>query len=83
MNSELISAIKMLESEKGINAEMLYEAIELAMVSAYKKVREFSDAATLVAHMDRETGDVRCYIVKTVVEDVYDNLLEISVEDAQ
>ena len=83
MNSELITAIKMLESEKGIDAEMLYESVELAMVSAYKKVREFGDAATIVAKMDRETGDVRCYIVKTVVEEVYDNLLEISLEDAR
>ncbi len=83
MNSELITAIKMLEEEKGIDAQMLYESVELAMVSAYKKVRNFGDAATVVAHMDRETGDVRCYIVKTVVEDVYDNLLEISLEDAR
>lgn len=83
MNSELITAIKMLEQEKGINAEMLFESVELAMVSAYKKVRDYGDAATIVAHMDRVTGDVRCYIVKTVVEDVYDNLLEISLEDAR
>lgn len=83
MNSELIAAIKMLEEEKGIDAEMLFESVELAMVSAYRKVRDYGDAATIVAHMDRETGDVRCYIVKTVVEDVYDNLLEISLEDAK
>ncbi len=83
MNSELITAIKMLETEKGIDAEMLFESVELAMVSAYKKVRDYGDAATIVAHMNRETGEVRCYIVKTVVEDVYDNLLEISLEDAR
>ena len=83
MNSELITAIKMLETEKGIDAEMLFESVELAMVSAYKKVRDYGDAATIVAHMDRENGDVRCYIVKKVVEDVYDNLLEISLEDAR
>lgn len=83
MNSELIAAIKMLEEEKGVDAEMLFESVELAMVSAYRKVRDYGDAATIVAHMDRETGDVRCYIVKTVVEDVYDNLLEISLEDAR
>ncbi|MBE7092334.1 MAG: transcription termination/antitermination protein NusA [Clostridiales bacterium] len=83
MNSELITAIKMLEEEKGIDAEMLFESVELAMVSAYRKVRDYGDAATIIAHMDRETGDIRCYIVKTVVEDVYDNLLEISLEDAR
>ena len=83
MNSELITAIKMLEEERGMDAEMLFESVELAMVSAYRKVRDYGDAATVVAHMDRETGDVRLYIVKTVVEDVYDNLLEISLEDAR
>lgn len=83
MNSEVIAAIRMLEEEKGIDAEMLCESIELAMVSAYKKVREYGDAATIVSHMDRETGEIRCFIVKTVMEDVYDNLLEISLEDAR
>ncbi len=83
MNSELITAIKMLEEQKGIDAEMLYESVELAMVSAYRKMRDFCDAATVVARMNRETGDIRCYLVKTVVEDVYDNLLEISLEDAR
>ena len=66
-----------------MDAESLFEAVELAMVSAYKKARPWGDVATIVAHMNRETGEVRCYIVKTVVEDVYDNLLEISLEDAQ
>ena len=82
MNSELITAIKMLEEEKGIEAEMLFESVELAMVSAYRKARDFGDSAVVVCHMDRETGDIRLYLVKTVVEDVYDNLLEISLEDA-
>ena len=67
MNSELITAIKMLEEERGMDAEMLFESVELAMVSAYRKVRDYGDAATVVAHMDRETGDVRLYIVKTVI----------------
>lgn len=83
MNAELIEAIKLLAQEKNMDAEELFEAVELAMVSAYKKVRAWGDAATVVAHMNRETGEIRCYIVKTVVEDVYDNLLEISLEDAQ
>ncbi len=83
MNSELIDAIKMLEAEKGVDAEMLFESVELAMVSAYRKARDFADAATIIARMNRETGEIKCYIVKTVVEDVYDNLLEISLEDAR
>jgi len=83
MNSELITALKMLEKEKGIDAEALIESVEIAMVSAYKKARPFGDAATVQVHMDRTTGALRCYLVKKVVEDVYDNLLEISLEDAR
>ncbi len=82
-SKQLISAIRMLEEEKGIDAEMLFESVELAMVSAYRKEREYCDSATVVAHMDRVTGDIKCYLVKTVVEEVYDNLLEISLEDAR
>ena len=78
MNSkQLISAIKLLEEEKGMDGEMLFESVELAMVSAYRKEREFCDSATVVAHMDRVTGDIKIYLVKTVVDEVYDNLLEI------
>lgn len=83
MKSELITAIRMLEEEKGIDAEMLFESVELAMVSAYRKERDYCDAATVIARMDRETGKISLFLVKTVVEDVYDNLLEISLEDAQ
>ena len=83
MNPEIINAIRLLEEEKGIDAEMLFESVELAMVSAYRKVRDFSDSATIIARMNRETGEIKCFVVKTVVEDVYDNLLEISLEDAQ
>ncbi len=83
MNPEIINAIRLLEEEKGIDAEMLFESVELAMVSAYRKVRDFSDSATIIARMNRETGEIKCFVVKTVVEDVYDNLLEISLEDAR
>ncbi len=84
MNPQLtIDSIKMLVAEKGLDEEMLYETVELAMVAAYRKVRPYGDDATIVAHMDRVTGDVKCYIVKTVVEEIYDNLLEISLEDAR
>ena len=77
MKSELITAIRMLEEEKGIDAEMLFESVELAMVSAYRKERDYCDAATVIARMDRETGKISLFLVKTVVEDVYDNLLRI------
>ena len=81
MNAGLIEALDALEKEKGISAEMLMESIELAMVSAYKKAKGFE--GEIIAHMDRETGDVHIYIVKTVVERLHNLETELSLEEAQ
>ena len=78
MNAGLIEALEALEKEKGISAEMLIESIELAMVSAYKKAKGFE--GEIIARMDRETGDVHIYIVKTVVERLHNLETELSLE---
>lgn len=82
MNSgSLIEAINALEKEKGIDSEMLIESIELAMVSAYKKAKGYD--GEIIARMDRNTGDVSIYIVKTVVERLNNLETELSLEEAQ
>ena len=81
MNIDLIKALEALEKEKGISAEVLIESIELAMVSAYKKAKGYE--GDIVARMDRETGDVQIYIIKTVVERLNNLDSELSVEEAQ
>lgn len=82
MNSgSLIEAINALEKEKGIDSEMLFESIELAMVSAYKKAKGYD--GEIIARMDRNTGDVSIYIVKTVVERLNNLETELSLEEAQ
>ena len=68
MNKELIAALELLEKEKGISKESLFEAIESNLVVAYKN--NFNKADNVVVTMDRETGDFHIYSDRTVVEKV-------------
>lgn len=81
MNSEFIEALDQICKDKGIPKDTMFEAIEAALVSAYKK--NYGTAQNVKVKMDRETGNVKVYAQKTVVENVYNDLFEISLEDAQ
>ncbi|MTI82242.1 MAG: transcription termination/antitermination protein NusA [Firmicutes bacterium] len=81
MNSEFLEALYDLEKEKGISVDVLLEAIEAALLSAYK--RNFGSAQNAKVTIDRETGDFKVFSQKNVVDDVEDNRLEVSLEDAQ
>ncbi|MBP1931530.1 transcription termination factor NusA [Ammoniphilus resinae] len=81
MNVDFIEALNDIEKEKGINKEVLIDAIEAALISGYK--RNFNSAQNVRVDVNRETGQVKVYARKTVVEDVLDSRLEISLEAAQ
>jgi N utilization substance protein A len=81
MNAELIGALEQLESERGIAKEIVLEAIEAALVSAFK--RNFGSAQNVRVHLDRQTGDIAVYALKNVVEEVVDPQLEVSLEEAR
>lgn len=81
MNKELITALELLEKEKGISKESLFEAIESNLVVAYKN--NFNKADNVVVTMDRETGDFHIFSQKKVVEEVNDPVTEISLESAR
>ena len=76
-----LEALEELEKEKGISKESLLETVEQALLAAYKK--HYGDEEKVEVEIDRETGDIGVYEVKTVVDDVYDAALEISLEDAK
>ena len=80
MNAEFIDALNQLEKEKGISKEVLIEAIEAALISGYK--RNFHSAQNVRVDIDRDTGRVRVFARKTVVEEVTDPRFEISLEAA-
>jgi len=80
-SAELIEALNIIEKEKGIDKEIIFEAIETSLVTACKK--NFGTSQNIKVDINRETGDVRVYAQKEIVEDVYDAFLEISLEDAR
>ena len=81
-NAELIKAIKQLEEEKGLGKDVLIEAIEAALLSAYKK--NFGSAAQNIrVELDRETGEQHVFSVRTIVESVSDANAEIPLAEAR
>ncbi|WP_078413208.1 transcription termination factor NusA [Priestia abyssalis] len=81
MSSELLDALDLLEREKGIGKEVIIEAIEAALISAYK--RNFNQAQNVRVDLNLEKGSMRVFARKDVVDEVFDPRLEISVEEAQ
>ncbi len=82
MSKEFITAICELEKEKNISRDIVFEAIDLALVSAYKKNYNTSQNNVAV-NIDRKNGDVRVFIQKEVVENPENLLSEISLDEAQ
>ena len=80
-NKELILALEELEKEKGMDKEYLLEAIETALVTAYK--RNFDSLENVKVEMDRQTGATHLYAIKKVVEKVEDPETEIEIKEAQ
>lgn len=81
MNSEFIDALNDLEKERGIEKEVILEAIEAALISGYK--RNFHSAQNVRVDIDRNNGTVKVYARKTVVDSVNDDRLEISLDRAK
>ncbi|WP_188204755.1 transcription termination factor NusA [Desemzia incerta] len=80
MSKELLNALDDLETEKGISKELVLDALEAALVSAYK--RNYSQAQNVEVEFNHKTGKISVYAVKDVVETVYDSRLEVSLEEA-
>ena len=81
MNTELMEALTILEKEKNISKDVMMDAIENSLISACKN--HFGTSENIKVIMDRETCDYAVYAEKTVVEEVEDPALEISLEDAE
>ncbi|KRN88623.1 transcription termination factor NusA [Ligilactobacillus ceti] len=80
MSKELLRALDALEAEKGVDKEIMIEALQAALVSAYK--RNYDKAQNVEVEFDRKKGNINVYAVKEVVTQVFDPLMEVSLEDA-
>lgn len=81
MNAEFIEALNAIEKERGISKEILFDAVEAALVSAYK--RNYGATGNVRAVVDRDTGESQIFASKSVVEVAQDPYSEISLENAR
>jgi N utilization substance protein A len=81
MRNEFIQAINQVCAERNLSKEVVIEAVEVALVSAYK--RNFGEGQNVVCKIDQQTGDVNLFTIKEVVESVTDADLQIPLTKAQ
>lgn len=81
MSAELILALNQLEKEKGIDKEIIIEAIEAALISAYKK--NFGSSQNVRVTIDRTSGEIKVYAVKRVTTLPENELLDIALDEAR
>lgn len=80
MSKEMLEAFDTLEKTKGIKKEVIVDAIKAALVAAYKK--NYNQAQNVEVDFDERTGNFKVMAVKTVVDEVQDDRLEVSLKDA-
>ena len=81
MNKELVEALNMLEHDRGIDKEILFQAIEAALISAYKA--DHTVKGNINVLVDRATGDLHIFQVMMVSEEITDPATQIPLEEAR
>ena len=81
MNLDFLEAIEALEREKHMSKDQLIDAIESALVSAYKK--NYGTSQNVRVDIDRETGDINVFMRRDIVEEVVDPFCQASLEEAR
>lgn len=83
MNNELFEALTILEKEKNISKDTLLDAIRQSLLQACKNHYGKAEATNVVVNIDPDTCEFEIYAMKTVVEQVTDELAEISLTNAK
>ena len=81
MSKELIAGINQVAVDKDLDNEVIFDAIEAALISAYK--RNYGSVANVTAAVDRATGEMKVFAEKEVVEDILNPNTEILLEEAK
>ena len=81
MRSELVLAINQLCAERKLSPEVVMEALEASLISAYK--RNFGAATNIEVRIEQETGDIRVFAAKEVVDEMSDPKLEVTLDEAR
>lgn len=81
MNKEFFEALEELSIEKGINKNYILDAIETALLTAYK--RNFNSQENVKIVIDEEKASIKVYSLREVVEEVFDPAIEIDEDSAK
>ena len=81
MNTEFFEAVKILEKEKGVPAELLYEKIQTAIIVAVRK--NYHDKDVVCCEIKPEESELNVFLHKTVVNEISDPDTDILTEEAQ
>lgn len=81
MSSELFESLEMIEEEKGISKDIILDALESALISAYRK--HFGAVQDVGVVFNEEDGSIKIFAHKRVVEEVEDKETEISIDEAK
>ena len=81
MNADFVQAIFELGKEKGISPELLYQAVEEALITAYKK--NFGSSQNVRVDLNKQTGEIHVYARKIIVEKASDSAQEIDLAEAR
>ena len=80
MNEEFMLALDELERDKNIDKDVILEALEKALIKSYQK--NYDNAENVDVVVDKETGNIEVFALRTVVDEVNDNINEISLKEA-
>lgn len=81
MNEDFILALDELEKDKNIDKEVILEALEKALIKSYQK--NYDNAENVDVIVDKQTGDIEVFALREVVDDVNDNINQISLKEAK
>ena len=81
MKNEFITAITLLAAEKNLPKEVVFDAVEVALASAYKK--DNLAQSNVVVKINPDDGSMRVYTTRAVVEELVDDHIEMSLEEAR
>lgn len=80
MSKEMLEAFSTLEKQRGIKQDVIVDALKAALVAAYK--RNYNQASNVEVEFDAKKGNFKVIAIKTVVEEVQDPRLQVSLKDA-
>lgn len=81
MNEDFINALREIEKEKGVSKDIIFEAIESALISSYKK--NFGSSQNVIVEIDKQTGKSKVFALKEVVEEAQNESSEIDLAKAK